>query len=185
MTIHNITQIGVSDIQLDGTSGAPEIRTTHTTSRKETEGTIDCHLVFVSRSTLKKSAPVLGKLCRWRLLRHVALKILNLTFKVCNSGFVCFHVLHPYVKYGKSRWEMDPVGFVWPNVISAYTATSESQRCNGNAEAEVLTCNSVGWLVSKTKRAIILASHVTDENEPQRCGQMTIPRKSIITVNYL
>ncbi len=56
---------------------------------------------------------------------------------------------------------------------------------NGQVVADELVCNSLGWLVSKTKHVIVIASHITDENDSQRCGQMTIPRKSILSMNYL
>ena len=56
---------------------------------------------------------------------------------------------------------------------------------NGEVVADELICNSLGWLVSKTKHVIVIASHITDENDSQRCGQMTIPRKSILSMKYL
>ena len=109
------SQIGTSDVQVDGAPVTSVMGADAVARRKKAEGTIDCHLVFVPWATLEKSAPILGKLCRWRLTRYVALKVLNLLLKACNSGLVCFHVLYPFVKYGKSRREMYPVGFVWPN----------------------------------------------------------------------
>ena len=56
---------------------------------------------------------------------------------------------------------------------------------NGDVVADASVCNSLSWLVCKTKHVIVITSHITDENDPQRCGQMTIPKKSIILMHYL
>jgi len=47
------------------------------------------------------------------------------------------------------------------------------------AEAAPLVCRSVGWLVAETKLAKVLAANVTNEEEQQRCGDMTIPQRCI------
>lgn len=52
----------------------------------------------------------------------------------------------------------------------------------GDPPTEPLTCRSVGWLVYEGERAITLAPHVTLEEEPQRCGQMTIPNCAILKI---
>jgi hypothetical protein len=40
-------------------------------------------------------------------------------------------------------------------------------------------CRSVGWLIHDGKEAKTIAAHVTEEDEPQRSGEMTIPTCSI------
>lgn len=52
-------------------------------------------------------------------------------------------------------------------------------------EAKPLLCRSVGWLVSETKTAKVLAANVTDEEEQQRCGDMTIPQRCIRRIKRL
>lgn len=46
-------------------------------------------------------------------------------------------------------------------------------------------CHSVGRLVRVGRKAITVASHVTREPSPQRCGVMTIPRKAVTKVTAL
>lgn len=53
------------------------------------------------------------------------------------------------------------------------------------AEPEPLICRSVGWLVGSTKEAKTLAANITQEDNPQRCGDMTIPARSIRKIKRL
>lgn len=46
-------------------------------------------------------------------------------------------------------------------------------------------CRSVGWLTKETGEAKVISSHMTDESEPQRCGDMTIPLKAIVKIRKL
>ena len=48
-----------------------------------------------------------------------------------------------------------------------------------------VTCYSVGWLVHDGKKAKVLCSNLTDEESPQRCGDMTIPATAIISIEKL
>ena len=48
-----------------------------------------------------------------------------------------------------------------------------------------LKCVSVGWLVSKTKRGIVVAPHITREDTQQRAGEMTIPRAAIVRIQRI
>mgnify|MGYP001606881071 FL=1 len=48
-----------------------------------------------------------------------------------------------------------------------------------------LTCRSVGWLVYDGEHAKIIAPHMTDEEVAQRCGEMTIPSRSVIRIRSL
>lgn len=47
------------------------------------------------------------------------------------------------------------------------------------AEARLLVCKSVGWIVRRTKDVIVLAANLTVETEEQRCGDMTIPQRCV------
>lgn len=46
-------------------------------------------------------------------------------------------------------------------------------------------CRSVGVLLCEDSRAITVASHISVERKPQRCGMMTIPRKAVTKVTAL
>lgn len=48
-----------------------------------------------------------------------------------------------------------------------------------------LICQSVGWLISETGTATTLALSVTLEDEPQRCGEITIPKRCVRRVKQL
>jgi hypothetical protein len=52
-------------------------------------------------------------------------------------------------------------------------------------ETKPLICKSVGWLVSESKEAKVLSANMTDEEDPQRCGDMTIPQRCIRRVKRL
>ena len=56
---------------------------------------------------------------------------------------------------------------------------------NGDVSVKETICMSMGWLVGESKDVIVLAANITDEDGPQRCGEMTIPRKSILKMNSL
>ncbi len=45
---------------------------------------------------------------------------------------------------------------------------------------EPLLCNSVGWLVYDGDKVVTIAAHITDEETPQRSGEMTIPKGAIV-----
>ena len=51
--------------------------------------------------------------------------------------------------------------------------------------AKPLVCHSVGWLVSSTKAAKTITANISVEDEGQRCGDMTIPNKAIISIRKL
>ena len=50
------------------------------------------------------------------------------------------------------------------------------------AEKLPLKCLSVGWLVEDGESAKVLSAHLTSEDHPQRCGDMTIPTAAIISM---
>lgn len=46
-------------------------------------------------------------------------------------------------------------------------------------------CVSLGRLVYAGPEAVTIAGHWTEEGEPQRCGEMTIPRKALVSLRAL
>ncbi len=48
-----------------------------------------------------------------------------------------------------------------------------------------LTCYSVGWLVKDGEDAKVLSAHITQEESPQRCGDMTIPSRAILCIREI
>jgi len=53
------------------------------------------------------------------------------------------------------------------------------------ASGKPLVCRSVGWLIADTKTAKVLSANITEEDEPQRCGDMTIPQRCILRVKRI
>jgi hypothetical protein len=45
---------------------------------------------------------------------------------------------------------------------------------------EPLLCRSVGWIVYDGEEAVTIAAHITEEDDPQRSGEMTIPTRAIV-----
>lgn len=50
------------------------------------------------------------------------------------------------------------------------------------ADCKALEIVSVGWIIAKSKDAITIAAHKSEEETQQYCNAMTIPRKSIIVI---
>lgn len=48
-----------------------------------------------------------------------------------------------------------------------------------------LVCRSVGWLLHDGNEAKTLAAHMTDEETPQRSGEMTIPTCAVVRMIVL
>jgi hypothetical protein len=51
-------------------------------------------------------------------------------------------------------------------------------------ESSVTRCKSVGWIVARDSDSVTLASHM-GENPDQCCGDITIPKKAILTLIQL
>lgn len=47
------------------------------------------------------------------------------------------------------------------------------------AEGRLLVCKSIGWLVKRTKDVLVLSANITDDEDQQRCGDMTIPQRCV------
>jgi hypothetical protein len=51
--------------------------------------------------------------------------------------------------------------------------------------SDPLVCKSVGWLIRQTKEALVLSANVTEEEQQQRCGDMTIPQRCVRRIKQL
>lgn len=54
-----------------------------------------------------------------------------------------------------------------------------------DSESAPLVCRSVGWLVHDGDDAKVLSAHVSKEESPQRCGDMTIPSRAILQIREI
>lgn len=48
-----------------------------------------------------------------------------------------------------------------------------------------LVVHSVGWIIAETSKSVVICSHITDEENPQRNSAMTIPRCSILSIKKI
>jgi hypothetical protein len=55
----------------------------------------------------------------------------------------------------------------------------------GEGQLTPVLCKSVGWLLHDGDEAKVLANHLSDEDEPQSCGAMTIPSRAIVKIRRL
>ena len=55
----------------------------------------------------------------------------------------------------------------------------------GDADASPMACRSAGLLVAASEEAVVVAGSWSTEEEPQRCGAMTIPTKALIALRAL
>ena len=53
------------------------------------------------------------------------------------------------------------------------------------AATEPSLCRSVGWLIYDGAKAKTIAAHITNEETPQRSGEMTIPTAAIVRMRVL
>jgi len=64
----------------------------------------------------------------------------------------------------------------------SYGCSSRWQEINPEGEPRVLLCHSVGWIIQKTRRCIVVVPHITAGEgvvTRQGCGDMTIPTAAI------
>lgn len=70
-----------------------------------------------------------------------------------------------------------------------YIEWVDSHRSEGwhtdDPAQEPLLCRSVGWLVYDGEKAKTIAPHMTQEDDPQRCGEMTIPTSAVLKISVL
>lgn len=84
-----------------------------------------------------------------------------------------------------------PVSAAWLARVDAkrdlvFVEWLDSRRGEGwvrlaELESGVTHCRSVGWIIAKDSDSVTLASHI-GENPEQCCGDITIPKKAILTL---
>jgi hypothetical protein len=70
----------------------------------------------------------------------------------------------------------------------SFGCSSIWQIIEPDCEPRIMTCKSVGWLIRKSSRCIVIVPHLslnTDIAEKQGCGGMTIPTASIIRIKRI
>ena len=71
-------------------------------------------------------------------------------------------------------------------VLIEWLDSHYTQGWHANApNEEPLLCRSVGWLLYDGEKAKTIAAHITEEETPQRTGEMTIPSVAIIRMDVL
>ncbi len=72
--------------------------------------------------------------------------------------------------------------------VDSFGASAHWQSIDGFSR-EPIICNSVGWLVAETNDCIAVVPHLSEEGRgqiPQQgCGDMTIPTRSIVSIEDL
>jgi hypothetical protein len=67
----------------------------------------------------------------------------------------------------------------------SYGCSAHWQTVEPDCEPRLMTCKSVGWIIRKNKRCIVIVPHLslnTEIAEQQGCGDMTIPTASIVKI---
>lgn len=69
---------------------------------------------------------------------------------------------------------MNPVIVKWED-----SHKTEGWQIGCNANPKPVEITSVGWIVAESETAITISAHKSEEETPQYCNAMTIPRRSI------
>ena|SRR5216684_2758190 len=70
----------------------------------------------------------------------------------------------------------------------SYGCSSNWQEINTDGEPQMMLCQSVGWIIHKSKHCIVVVPHLSQNQElakQQGCGDMTIPTASIVRMVHL
>ena len=65
----------------------------------------------------------------------------------------------------------------------SYGCSSNWQEINPEGEPEIMLCHSVGWIIRKTRKCVVVVPHLSQNTEiakQQGCGDMTIPTACIV-----
>jgi hypothetical protein len=65
----------------------------------------------------------------------------------------------------------------------SYGCSSNWQEINPDGEPQMMLCHSVGWIVRKSKKCVVIVPHMSQNEDlakQQGCGDMTIPTASIV-----
>jgi len=67
----------------------------------------------------------------------------------------------------------------------SYGCSSSWQEINPDGEPQMMLCHSVGWIIRKNKKCVVIVPHLSQNEElakQQGCGDMTIPTASIVRI---
>lgn len=70
----------------------------------------------------------------------------------------------------------------------SYGCSSTWQEIDPDGEDQTMLCHSVGWIIRKTKKLVVIVPHLSqNENisKKQGCGDMTIPTACIRQIKKL
>jgi len=70
----------------------------------------------------------------------------------------------------------------------SYGCSQNWQAIEADGEPQLMTCKSVGWVIRKNRRCIVIVPHLslnTELAEQQGCGDMTIPTASIVRIKRI
>jgi hypothetical protein len=67
----------------------------------------------------------------------------------------------------------------------SYGCSSRWQDIDSAATPRALLCRSVGWIIARTKKCVVLVPHLADGETKQGCGDMTIPTACIVRTTPL
>lgn len=70
----------------------------------------------------------------------------------------------------------------------SYGCSSDWQEINPSGEAALMTCHSVGWLIRKNRKCVVIVPHFSQNIKvavQQGCGDMTIPVAAIVRMTTL
>ncbi len=71
-------------------------------------------------------------------------------------------------------------------VLAQWLDSSRSDSWHRDAPlAQAHTCMSAGLLIHASKDAVTIAGHWTTEVDRQRCGEMTIPTRALVSLRAL
>ena len=72
--------------------------------------------------------------------------------------------------------------------LDSYGCSSD-WRLVESCNPKVLHCHSVGWILHEDEQCLVIVPHLSDPEHPsapqQACGDMTIPRKAIVSMTDL
>ena len=73
--------------------------------------------------------------------------------------------------------------------VDSFGCSPSWQRIDGLEAVKPMRCQSVGWLLYQDEQCLVVVPHLsTDQHEsiePQGCGDMTIPRRAILSITSL
>lgn len=59
------------------------------------------------------------------------------------------------------------------------------EKWDESSTFETATCQSVGWIVERDNKVLLLANKTVGNDETQVCGDMCIPREAVVKIETL